>query len=84
MVLPSKGTASEVAGIVSATMFKNTVKLSNIVTPVKMGYLIRLMISSVWLHLYKAIALATKPGQKQNKVGEVKGVDEFVSFKLIS
>lgn len=33
--LPSKGTASEVAGIVSATMFKNTVKLSNIVTPAK-------------------------------------------------
>jgi hypothetical protein len=31
--VPSKGTASEVAGIVSATMFKNTVKLSNIVTP---------------------------------------------------
>jgi len=41
VVLPSKGTASEVAGIVSATMFKNTVKLSNIVTPVKTGDSIR-------------------------------------------
>lgn len=34
-VLPKSGTASDVAGIVSATIFKNTVNESNIVTPVK-------------------------------------------------
>lgn len=31
--LPKSGTASDVAGIVSATIFKNTVNDSNIVTP---------------------------------------------------
>lgn len=31
--VPSKGTASEVAGIVSATMLRNTVSDSKIVTP---------------------------------------------------
>lgn len=33
--LPNNGTASDVAGIVSATIFKNTVNDSKIVTPVK-------------------------------------------------
>lgn len=33
--LPNNGTASDVAGIVSATMFKNTVNDSKIVTPVR-------------------------------------------------
>lgn len=32
-LLPKRGTASEVAGIVSATMFRNTVSDSSIVTP---------------------------------------------------
>lgn len=32
--VPNSGTASEVAGIVSATMFRNTVSDSRIVTPV--------------------------------------------------
>lgn len=32
--VPSRGTASEVAGIVSATMFRKTVSESRIVTPV--------------------------------------------------
>lgn len=32
--VPSSGTASDVAGIVSATMFRNTVSDSRIVTPV--------------------------------------------------
>lgn len=32
--LPNNGTASDVAGIVSATIFKNTVNDSKIVTPV--------------------------------------------------
>lgn len=31
--VPSRGTASDVAGIVSATMLRNTVNDSNIVTP---------------------------------------------------
>lgn len=31
--LPNKGTASDVAGIVSATMFRNTVRERRIVTP---------------------------------------------------
>lgn len=31
--VPSRGTASEVAGIVSATMFRNTVNDRRIVTP---------------------------------------------------
>lgn len=35
--LPNNGTASDVAGIVSATIFKNTVNDSKIVTPVKKG-----------------------------------------------
>jgi hypothetical protein len=34
--LPNNGTASDVAGIVSATIFKNTVNDSKIVTPVGM------------------------------------------------
>lgn len=34
-LLPNKGTASEVAGIVSATIFRNTVKDNKIVTPKK-------------------------------------------------
>lgn len=33
-MLPNNGTASDVAGIVSATIFKNTVNDSKIVTPV--------------------------------------------------
>lgn len=33
MYLPSNGTASEVAGIVSATMFRKTVSDSKMVTP---------------------------------------------------
>lgn len=33
--LPNNGTASEVAGIVSATIFKNTVNDNKIVTPTK-------------------------------------------------
>ena len=33
--LPNNGTASDVAGIVSATIFKNTVNDSKIVTPVE-------------------------------------------------
>ena len=32
--LPRRGTASEVAGIVSATMFRKTVRDNRIVTPV--------------------------------------------------
>ena len=32
-MLPNNGTASDVAGIVSATIFKNTVNDSKIVTP---------------------------------------------------
>lgn len=35
IILPSNGTASEVAGIVSATIFKNTVNDNKIVTPMK-------------------------------------------------
>lgn len=41
--LPNNGTASDVAGIVSATIFKNTVNDSKIVTPVKcecIGYVL--------------------------------------------
>lgn len=34
-LLPNKGTASDVAGIVSATIFRNTVKDNKIVTPKK-------------------------------------------------
>lgn len=37
--VPSSGTASDVAGIVSATMFRNTVSDSRMVTPVKYAYL---------------------------------------------
>lgn len=33
--LPKSGTASDVAGIVSATIFRNTVNDSKIVTPAK-------------------------------------------------
>ena len=33
MKLPNNGTASDVAGIVSATIFKNTVRDNRIVTP---------------------------------------------------
>lgn len=33
--VPNNGTASEVAGIVSATIFRNTVSDNKIVTPVK-------------------------------------------------
>lgn len=33
IILPSRGTASEVAGIVSATILRNTVSESKIVTP---------------------------------------------------
>lgn len=33
--VPNNGTASDVAGMVSATMFRNTVSESKIVTPVK-------------------------------------------------
>jgi hypothetical protein len=33
--LPNKGTASDVAGIVSATMFRNTVRERRIVTPAR-------------------------------------------------
>lgn len=36
--VPNSGTASDVAGIVSATMFRNTVKDSRIVTPVDIEY----------------------------------------------
>lgn len=36
--LPNNGTASEVAGIVSATIFKNTVRDSRMVTPVKQTF----------------------------------------------
>jgi hypothetical protein len=35
IILPSNGTASEVAGIVSATIFKNTVNDNKIVTPIE-------------------------------------------------
>lgn len=35
--LPNNGTASDVAGIVSATIFKNTVNDSKIVTPERCG-----------------------------------------------
>lgn len=34
-ILPNNGTASDVAGIVSATIFKNTVNDSKIVTPLR-------------------------------------------------
>lgn len=34
LFIPKSGTASDVAGIVSATIFKNTVNDSNIVTPI--------------------------------------------------
>ena len=34
-IIPNNGTASDVAGIVSATIFKNTVKDNKIVTPGK-------------------------------------------------
>jgi len=33
MILPNNGTASEVAGIVSATILRNTVSESKMVTP---------------------------------------------------
>lgn len=35
--LPKSGTASDVAGIVSATMFRNTVNDNKIVTPEKIN-----------------------------------------------
>lgn len=35
LILPRRGTASEVAGIVSATMFRKTVRDKRIVTPVE-------------------------------------------------
>ena len=38
--LPNNGTASDVAGIVSATIFKNTVNDSKIVTPVKCEWIL--------------------------------------------
>lgn len=38
LYLPSSGTASDVAGIVSATMFRKTVSDSKIVTPASMQH----------------------------------------------